>query len=158
VPLCIAGAVLGAVRDSSRQQNIKPSGRRLATDPGADALASHANHPSNVAALKVAWTYHMKPPAPAGGAPPEAVAGRGGRGRGGGGFSASQVTPLVVNGTMYIATPYFRVVAVDPTTGKEVWAYQLPSGNASTRGVEYWPGDSQTPRRLSSDQVTAAYR
>ncbi len=29
-------------------------------------------------------------------------------------------------------------------TGKEIWAFSLPSGGASTRGVEYWPGDAQT--------------
>ena len=49
---------------------------------------------------------------------------------------------------MYIATPYYRVVALDPTTGKEIWAFQLPSGNPSTRGVEYWPGDAQTPPQI----------
>src|SRR6187455_3325535 len=66
--------------------------------------------PANVGGLEVAWTYHMKPPAP----PPTTPAPQGrGRGRGGSGFNASEVTPLVVNGTMYIATPYSRVVAVD---------------------------------------------
>ena len=80
-------------------------------------------------------------------APPAPRRGRG-RGRGGLGFSASEVTPLVVNGTMYIATPYSRVVALDPTSGKEIWAYRLPAGNPSTRGVEYWPGDAQTPAQI----------
>jgi quinoprotein glucose dehydrogenase len=75
-------------------------------------------------------------------APP--ARGRGGRSR----FSSSEVTPLVVNGTMYIATPYYRVVAIDSTTGKEIWAFRLPSGNPSTRGVEYWPGDAQTPPQI----------
>ena len=59
--------------------------------------------------------YHMKPATPAAG---EAA----GRGRGGAGFSSSEVTPLVIDGTMYIATPYYRVVAVDATTGKELWS------------------------------------
>ena len=50
------------------------------------------------------------------------------RRRGGGsGFRPSEVTPLVINGTMYLSTPYSRVVAVDPTTGKEIWAFQLPA-------------------------------
>jgi quinoprotein glucose dehydrogenase len=49
---------------------------------------------------------------------------------------------------MYIATPYFRVVAVDPTNGQERWAFQLPTGNPATRGVEYWPGDGQTPPQI----------
>jgi quinoprotein glucose dehydrogenase len=130
--------------------------------------------PANVGQLQVAWVYHMKPaaapgatPAPdargagargaAAGAPvgdePDAAApargarGRG-RGRGGSGFSASEVTPLVINGTMYIATPYYRVVAVDSSTGREVWAFRLPSGNPATRGVEYWPGDARTPAQI----------
>jgi quinoprotein glucose dehydrogenase len=121
--------------------------------------------PANVTQLEVAWVYHMKPAAPstdgrgaAPGAsaanapvgdtpPPAAQAGRG-RGRGASGFASSEVTPLVINGTMYLATPYYRVVAVDATTGKEVWAFQLPSGNPSTRGVEYWPGDAQTPPQI----------
>jgi quinoprotein glucose dehydrogenase len=60
------------------------------------------------------------------------------------GFSVAEVTPLVVNGMMYIGTPYGRVTALDPTTGKEMWSYKLPSGEPATRGVEYFPGDKQT--------------
>ena len=76
--------------------------------------------PANVSQLQVAWVYHMKPAtrarrprrrrcAPAQGR---------GRGRGGSGFAASETTPLVVNGTMYVSTPYDRVVALDPTDGQ----------------------------------------
>jgi quinoprotein glucose dehydrogenase len=117
--------------------------------------------PANVAELTVAWVYHMRPAAPgsdatapqraagahspAGDTPETPPArGRAGRSR----FSSSEVTPLVVDGTMYIATPYYRVVAIDSTTGKELWAFRLPSGNPSTRGVEYWPGDGQTPPQI----------
>lgn len=72
--------------------------------------------------------------------------GVGGFGRGPGtGFSVSEDTPLVVNGVMYIGTPYGRVTALDPTTGKEIWTYKLPTGDPATRGVEYFPGDNQTP-------------
>jgi len=49
---------------------------------------------------------------------------------------------------MFLATPYYRVVAIDPTTGQELWAYRLPSGNPGTRGVEYWPGDVRTPAQV----------
>jgi quinoprotein glucose dehydrogenase len=114
--------------------------------------------PANVGQLKVAWVYHMRPagavvPAARGGAgapgetPDGAPVGRG-RGRGGSGFRASEVTPLVIGGIMYLSTPYSRVVALDPTTGKEVWAFQLPAGVPSTRGVEYWAGDTQTPAQI----------
>jgi quinoprotein glucose dehydrogenase len=117
--------------------------------------------PANVARLQVAWVYHMKPASTsAGGREAAANAGAGGdspegapagraRGRGGASLlSSSEVTPLVVNGTMYLSTPYSRVVALDSMTGKELWAFQLPSGNPSTRGVEYWPGDTQTPPQI----------
>ena len=56
---------------------------------------------------------------------------------------------------MYITTPYGRVVALDSTTGKEIWVYQVPSGVPSTRGAEYWSGDAKTPRRSSSVPMTA---
>ena len=49
---------------------------------------------------------------------------------------------------MYVSTPYGRVVALDSATGKEVWVYQLPSGQPSTRGVEYWPGDAAAPPQI----------
>src|SRR5580700_1997535 len=85
------------------------------------------------------------PGAAAGGAPGE---GRGG-GRGNTGFRAAEVTPLVVNGTMYIASPYSQVVALDPTTGEQVWVYQMPAGdNPATRGVEYFAGDKTTPPEI----------
>jgi quinoprotein glucose dehydrogenase len=98
--------------------------------------------PANVSQLDIAWIYHMRPESPAApSAPP-------GRGRGGSGYSSSQATPLVAGGTMYLSTPYSRVVALDPTTGTEIWVFQLPSGNPSTRGVEYWPGDGRIPPQI----------
>jgi len=126
--------------------------------------------PANVSKLKVAWVYHLKPagtaatPAPAappavartagapvGDVPEPAGGGAGfgrGRGRGGNGMRPSGVTPLVVNGVMYLTSPYARVVAVDPTDGKELWAFPLPSGSPATRGAEYWPGDGKTPAQV----------
>jgi quinoprotein glucose dehydrogenase len=103
--------------------------------------------PANVAQLKVAWVYHMKTASDEVirlGADATIPAGEG-RERG---FAASETTPLVVNGLMYVTTPYQRVVALDPTTGKERWVFPLPSGQPSTRGVEYWPGDARTPPQI----------
>ncbi len=78
-----------------------------------------------------------------------AGAGRAGRGgRGNTGFAAAEVTPLVVDGVMYIASPYGRVVALDPVTGKDIWVYKLASGNPATRGVEYFAGDAVTPPQI----------
>jgi quinoprotein glucose dehydrogenase len=84
--------------------------------------------PANVGRLKPVWTYHMRPPTEPGA-----------RVRG---FAASQNTPLVVNGVMYLSTPYGRVVALDAETGKELWVYRLAdtADNPATRGVAYWKG------------------
>ena len=102
--------------------------------------------PANVQRLEKAWEYHMRPAPPPGAtttAPPP------GRGRGrGSGFAVSGTTPLVIDGVMYITTPYGRVVALDSTTGKEMWVFQVPSGVPSTRGAEYWPGDAKTPPQI----------
>ena len=57
-------------------------------------------------------------------------------------------TPLVIDGVMYLSTPYYRVVALDPSSGKEMWAFRLPTGSPSTRGVEYWGGDAETPPQI----------
>jgi quinoprotein glucose dehydrogenase len=58
-----------------------------------------------------------------------------------------EVTPIAVNGIMYL-TGGNKVLAVDPETGKEVWHYELPTSQASTRGVAYWPGDGANGPRI----------
>ena len=131
-------------------------------DPGAMRFSPLTEiTPENVSKLKTAWVYHMKPAGVAAPAPEAPMPGRavgdnpepagGGRGRvrfSANGFRPSSVTPLVIDGVMYLSTPYSRVVAVDPVTGKEIWAYQLPSGNPSTRGVEFWGGDGKTAAQI----------
>jgi quinoprotein glucose dehydrogenase len=141
---CAAAAALSATVLSQTGRVDTPA-REWPTyghDPGASRFSPLKQiTPANVGRLEVAWTYHMKPATqPA--TQPAAPA------RGGAGFAASEVTPLVVDGVMYLSTPYYRVVALDPTTGTEIWAFRLPSGSPSTRGVEYWPGDGSTPPQI----------
>jgi quinoprotein glucose dehydrogenase len=83
--------------------------------------------PKNVNTLTRAWTYHMN--------------------TGGGSTSgpSSETIPLVVGGMMYVTTPYQRVVALEPETGKQIWAFDVPDGNPARRGLEYWAGDKQGP-------------
>jgi quinoprotein glucose dehydrogenase len=141
--VCLAAAVL-----SYPQTNNYPASTEWPTyghDSGGMRFSPLTQiAPANVGSLQVAWIYHLKPEdyvAPASG-------GRGGRGVGGTGLQASEGTPLVVGGLMYISSPYGRVVALDATTGKEVWVYRLPSGNPATRGVEFFAGDQQTPPQI----------
>jgi len=102
---------------------------------------------------------HETPPAPAPPAPdqpaaapapmqPGAASTSSNQTRGRRGYASSESTPLVVGGVLYLSTPYARVVALDPASGAEKWAFQLPSGNPSTRGLEYWPGDAATPAQI----------
>ncbi len=166
--IAVAALGMGAIAQSGNAQNAAASKEwpTYGHDPGGMRFSPLTQlTPANVSQLEVAWVYHMKPAAvpstdgrgtgtsaspnaPVGDTPPPAGQGGRGRGRGGTGFASSEVTPLVVNGTMYLSTPYYRVAALDATTGKEVWTFQLPSGNPSTRGVEYWPGDAQTPAQI----------
>jgi glucose dehydrogenase len=86
----------------------------------------------NVSKLRTAWTYDTRPAA--------VPASEGVEARPAPRNRASQATPLVVGGVMYLSTPYGRVIALEPETGKKIWEYEseyTPSG----RGISYWPGD-----------------
>ncbi len=100
----------------------------------------------NVSTLTQAWSYRMRPEpgqsVPAIDKPASS-------------FEVFQeVTPIVVNGVMYLPSGN-RVVALEADTGKEIWRYELPEGLASFRGVAYWPGDAPStalvPRQARDD-------
>ena len=102
-------------------------------DPGATRYSPLSQiSTANVSHLKIAWIYHMKP-APAAGSVPDNT------------WRLSEDQPLVVGNTMFVVTPYSRVVALDPATGSEKWVFVIPAADqASLRGAEYWPGDAST--------------
>ncbi len=91
----------------------------------------------NAASLTEAWTYSVAAEASDGGSGPR-----------------SQVTPIVVDGVMYLPAAD-RVVALEPATGREIWRHEVADGAPSRRGVSYWPGDDGTPPRII---VTAGER
>lgn len=54
-------------------------------------------------------------------------------------------TPIFANDTLYIGTPFDRLIALDPGTGKEKWHYDTKSSRKAltqpvlkNRGVSYW--------------------
>ncbi len=58
-------------------------------------------------------------------------------------------TPLFVNDTVYVSTPFYRVLAVEPDTGKIKWTFDsksilkgLTQGELKTRGVAYWQAET----------------
>ena len=81
--------------------------------------------PANVAKLTQAWTYNAKP-----GTKPTQPA---------------KTTPLVINGVMYVTTPFQSLVALDPETGKLLWSFDHHYEARASRGIAYWAGDRNTP-------------
>src|SRR5271156_771222 len=90
----------------------------------------------NVSKLKVAWTFHT------------GDISDGSRDRKRSGFEA---TPILVDGTLYFTTPFNRVIALNPETGKQLWAYDphieqtLDYGDGLVnRGVSTWVDAART--------------
>ena len=91
---------------------------------------------SNVSRLEVAWTWKTgEQPIAANGT---TLAARPGQ---------FQVTPLAIGDTLFLTTPYNRVVALDAVTGEEIWTYDpeatalgQPSNGTGFvhRGVATW--------------------
>ncbi len=58
--------------------------------------------------------------------------------------SAFEATPLVVDGVMYVSTPFCRLVALDPETGTKLWDFDPQIDKTMrlnlfvSRGVAYW--------------------
>jgi quinoprotein glucose dehydrogenase len=84
----------------------------------------------NVSQLKVAWVFHTG----------DVSDGRGRKPR-----SGFETTPILVDGTLYLSTPFNRVIALDPETGAQRWAYDpkidfsLDYGDGLiNRGVAAW--------------------
>ena len=124
-------------------------------DPGGQRYSPLADvTPENVAQLEVAWTYHMRPATSGDAASAAAPEQRGAEGLAPSAaqrnrFAASQATPLVIGATLYVTTPYSRVVALDATSGRELWATTIPGpGQPAQRGLEYWPGSGDAAPRL----------
>jgi quinoprotein glucose dehydrogenase len=90
----------------------------------------------NVSKLKIAWVFHTG----------DISDGSDGRKR-----SGFETTPILVDGTLYLTTPFNRVIALDPATGKQRWAYDpqidqtLDYGDGLiNRGVGTWLDPSRS--------------
>ena len=83
----------------------------------------------NVGRLKVAWTYHTGDISDGSQFPVR---------------SAFECTPLVVDGVLYLTTPFGRAIALEAATGKELWAFDpkldkhRPYNLFINRGPAYW--------------------
>src|SRR5712692_3272102 len=106
-------------------------------DPGGMRYSPLAQiNRENVSKLEVAWIFHTG----------DISDGGGGRKR-----SGFETTPILVDGTLYFTTPFNRVIALDPETGKQLWAYDpkidqtLDYGDGLVnRGVATWLDPART--------------
>ena len=93
----------------------------------------------NVARLQPAWTLTLV----------DRPQGQG-RGRGVAGPpqpSNPEVTPIVVNGVMYLLSAGNTITALDAATGQRIWQHSI-DGESTGRGVAFWPGDRNNPERI----------
>jgi len=101
---------------------------------------------ANVMHLRVAWTYRT---GEAAGAPPY-------------GHIAFEATPLMVDGTLFLSTPYNRVIALDPQTGAERWTYDPAVDRVrrlaivTSRGVSTWLDPTAAPGQACRRRIFVA--
>lgn len=100
-------------------------------DPGGERFSPLTGiGKNNVRDLTVAWTYRTGDVAAAGKTRSS---------------SAFQMTPIMVDGRLFITTPFNRVIALEPSTGEELWTFdpkidlQRGYGNQlNSRGLSTW--------------------
>src|SRR6267143_5941651 len=84
---------------------------------------------TNVTQLKAAWTYRT------GALPRDPELDK---------KAAFEATPILVDGKLFLSTPYDYVIALNPETGTKIWEFaptlELPYGasEVTTRGVSAW--------------------
>lgn len=92
--------------------------------------------PANVSHLRIAWQLHTGDVSHGGKIP----------------ATVWSATPLFVNNTIYVSTPFYRVFAIAPGTGKVKWIFNphaklkaLTQPEMKTRGVAYWQAANPVP-------------
>lgn len=119
LPLLLA---LSVAAPGLSQRSPEGEWRSAGGDPGAQRFSPLRQITTeNVATLRQAWAFDT-------------------------GSKDLQVTPVVIDGTMYV-TAGNTVYALEPETGKTIWKYDA-DGAVSRRGVAFWPGTATEPARL----------
>lgn len=78
--------------------------------------------PATVNKLRVAWTFHTG----------DLSDGSNGLNR-----SGFETTPLLIDGRLYLTTPFNRVIALDPTAGRQLWSGDFRGELAPQTGTPY---------------------
>jgi quinoprotein glucose dehydrogenase len=125
------GVVLLCLASVVRAQSVADSGwPNYGNDPGGTRYSpAHQIDRTNVTQLAVAWTYRT------GALPQDPELDH---------KAAFEATPILVDGKLFLSTPYDHVIALNPQTGAKLWEFdpklELPYGasEVTSRGVSAW--------------------
>ena len=102
--------------------------------------------PNNVSELEIAWQFNT---GDKGTKPLDEM--------------ALEVTPILVEDSLVFCTPFNRIIAIDPGTGKQKWQYDVnlsldidPANQFVCRGVTYWQDAMATPETKCSSRIFMA--
>jgi len=128
-----------------------------ATDPADTEWPTYGNDPGgsryapvtqidrgNVTRLELAWTYRT------GDLGNDFPSGR---------RMAHEATPILLNGLLYVSTPYGRVHAIDAASGEGIWQFdaQLPNdrhySENTSRGVSAWRDPDAAPNSTCAVRI-----
>jgi quinoprotein glucose dehydrogenase len=127
-PLWLAVGVITAVQLTYAQPQPAPSSRKPWNDYGGGRDSGRyvpltQITKDNVGRLRQVWTYPF-------------------------GDTASSVwSPIVVDNMIYVVARGSSLIALDATTGKEIWVHAGLTGIAP-RGIAYWENADRSDRRL----------
>lgn len=103
--------------------------------------------PDNVSRLEVAWHYETGDVRGREGDPVE---------------TTFEVTPLKIGERLYLCTPHQSVIALDATSGKEIWRYdpqirnELALQHLTCRGLSYYDPAKAAPAQAGASSETTA--
>jgi quinoprotein glucose dehydrogenase len=132
--VCVGAPVIASPQQAAAQTNtsaLPDSGwPNYGHDPGGSRYSPAAQiNRDNVGQLKVAWSYRTGALDQVGDVKRNA---------------AFEATPILVDGTLYLSTPFDHVIALEPETGKKIWEYdpKLDTSHGfsevTSRGVSAW--------------------
>ena len=128
--LVISSLSLGLVSHASAQAKPEAGWPNYGNDGGGTRYSPAAQiNRTNVTQLKVAWTHRT------GALPHDEELDK---------KAAFEATPIMVDGKLFLSTPYDHVIALNPETGAKLWEFdpklELPYGSSevTSRGVSAW--------------------